>query len=367
MDKEGKDCIEKTAASAYTIPTDRPEADGTISWTSTTLVLVEVSGNGETGIGYSYTSSSAVSVIREVLAPVIEGNSIAGTRMARQRMIAAVRNLGQFGIAMAAVSAVETALWDLLAHVAGLPLFRLLGSARESIPAYGSGGFTSYSEAQLQAQLSGWVNSGIRSVKMKVGTDPSKDVERVRLARIAIGDKASLFVDANGAYSRKEAINFAQRFAEHDVSWFEEPVATEDLGGMRMLRDNAPASMEVAGGEYGYSAEYFRRMLESGAVDVLQCDATRCGGVSGFLDAASLCTAFHIPLSSHTAPSLHCHLCCASEPAIHAEYFHDHVRIEQMLFDGAPKAVNGELKPDTSRPGWGLDFKRQDASQFMVT
>lgn len=281
-------------------------------------------------------------------------------------MVRRIRNLGRPGIASMAISALDLALWDLKARILDLPLVKLLGAVRDAVPIYGSGGFTSYSDKQLRQQLGGWLEQGIPRVKMKIGRDAKADIERVRAAREAIGPAAQLFVDANGAYSRKEALAQAERFTEFDVSWFEEPVSSDDLAGLHLLRDRAPAGMEVAAGEYGYDAWYFRRMLEAEAVDVLQADATRCGGITGFLQAVALCEAFHLPLSAHTAPLLHMHLGCAAIPVRHLEYFHDHVRIESMLFDGVPKPVNGELRPDLSRPGLGFEVKRADAERFAA-
>ena len=182
-----------------------------------------------------------------------------------------------------------------------------------------------------------------------------------------MGRKTELFVDANGAYSRKQALAFAEKFyAGNGVSWFEEPVPSDDLEGLRLLRDSGPAGMDIAAGEYGYDLLYFRRMLEAGAVDVLQVDASRCAGITGFLQAAALCEANLIPLSAHCAPSLHVHPCCAATPVRHVEYFHDHVRIEHMLFDGALTPSDGELRPDLSRPGMGIELKRSDAARFAV-
>src|SRR5205085_10704766 len=130
------------------------------------------------------------------------------------------------------------------------------------------------------------------------------------------------FVDANGAYGRKQALAFAAAFAEQNVTWFEEPVSSDDLAGLRLVRDRAPAGMDMAAGEYGYDLYYFRRMLEAGAVDVLQADATRCAGITGFLQLAPLCQARGFALSAHCAPSLHVHPCCAVLPLRHLEYFH---------------------------------------------
>jgi L-alanine-DL-glutamate epimerase-like enolase superfamily enzyme len=247
-----------------------------------------------------------------------------------------------------------------------LPLVSLLGRVRNGILLYGSGGFTSYDDKQLQNQLGGWAEQGLRMVKMKIGSHPDDDVRRVSAARKAIGDSVQLFVDANGAYTASQAIQLAQEFANHDVRWFEEPVSSDDLAGLRQVRERAPAGMDIAAGEYGYTAWYFRAMLEAESVTVLQADATRCGGISGFLDAASLCWAAHRPLSSHCAPSLHSHACCAVPRAVHMEYFHDHARVERMFFDGFCEPRDGRMSPDLSRPGSGLTLRESDVAKYAA-
>jgi L-alanine-DL-glutamate epimerase-like enolase superfamily enzyme len=201
---------------------------------------------------------------------------------------------------------------------------------------------------------------------MKIGRDAKADVERVRAARQAIGEDVHLFVDANGAYSREQAVAQAAQFSDSRVTWFEEPVSSDDLAGLRFVRDHTPVGMKIAAGEYGYDLVYFDRMLGSGAVDVLQADATRCAGFTGFLQAAKLCEARQVPLSSHCAPALHLHVDCATKPMVHAEYFHDHLRIEKMFFDGNPEPISGELYVDLSRPGMGLELKRPDIEKFRI-
>jgi len=357
--------IARIDVAAYTIATDAPESDGTIAWDKTTIVVVEARAGDGCGIGYSYAHAAAAQIVADTLTAVVIGRSAFDIAGAYVAMTQAVRNIGRPGIASGAISAVDVALWDLKARLLGVPLVSLLGAARDGIAVYGSGGFTSYSIARLREQLGGWVASGIRDVKMKVGRDPQADAARVAEARGAIGDGAGLYVDANGGYDRKQALDMAERFADQRVSWFEEPVSSDDLDGLRLLRDRAPAGMDIAAGEYGYDAIYFRRMLAAGAVDVLQADATRCGGVSGFLHASALCDAWDQPLSAHTAPSLHVHLCCAAPRARNLEYFHDHVRIEQLLFDGAPRPDGGILRPDCGRPGLGLELKRRDAERYL--
>ncbi len=356
--------VESVVVASYTIPTDRPESDGTLEWAATTLVVVEVSGGGRRGLGYGYADRATARLIHDTLAPQLDRRDALAIPARWRDMVAALRNLGRPGICSMAISIMDSALWDLKAKCLDLPLATLLGKARDAVPAYGSGGFTSYSDDELQAQLGGWARQGIARVKMKVGREPGADLRRIAAARAAIGDEVELFIDANGAYTRKQALFFAERAAELRVTWFEEPVSSDDLAGLRLLRDRGPAGMSIAAGEYGYDVTYFRRMLETQAVDVLQADATRCGGITGFLGVAALCEAFHVPLSSHCAPSLHLPLCCAAGPAVHLEYFHDHVRIEQLLFDGAVQPIDGLLSAPDDRPGLGLAFKEQDARCF---
>jgi L-alanine-DL-glutamate epimerase-like enolase superfamily enzyme len=358
--------IQSVDVSSYKVPTDYPESDGTLKWDSTTMVLVRVSVGGERGLGYTYGDDAVAQLIHGKLAKEIKGMDSMSPQSIYQEMWRKIRNLGRPGICSMAISAIDCAIWDLKARLLKLPLVTLLGQVRPGATIYGSGGFTSYSDRQLADQLKGWVKLGIPRVKMKVGRDPERDVERVRLARKAIGDAPELFVDANGAYGRKQAIEQATIFAESGVRWFEEPVSADDLDGLHLVRDRAPAGMEIAAGEYGYDPFYFRRMLSAEAVDVLQADITRCGGITAFMQVAALCQAHNIPLSGHTAPALHTHPACAAIPFKNLEYFHDHVRIERMFFDGIPEPINGELRPDLSRPGMGLELKRSQAEKYAA-
>ena len=353
--------------SAYRVPTDTPdESDGTLVWSATTIVLVQIEAADVAGIGYTYADLATARLIQDDLAPLLDGANAMDIGRARSVLVERVRNIGRSGVAAMAVSAIDVALWDLKARLLDLPLVALLGAVRDAAPVYGSGGFTSYSVDRLRQQLAGWVEDGIPRVKMKVGRDAVADVDRVGAARRAIGDDAELFVDANGAYHRKLALAQAERFAEWRVSWFEEPVVYWDLDGLRLCRDRGPAGMDISVGEYGYVPADFTRTIDAGAVDVLQADATRCEGITGLLIVGALCEARGLPLSTHCAPSLHAHPACALAPLRHLEYFHDHVRIEHMLFDGALTPRGGALHPDLTRPGLGLELKQADARRFAV-
>ena len=360
--------IGELEVAAYTVPTDAQEADGPLAWDATTIVVVHAYGAGERGLGYTYADVSTAKLIESKLASIVQGQDVFSPSAVWEAMVQQTRNLGRPGITSMAIAAVDVALWDLKARILALPLCKLLGMVRDRVPVYGSGGFTAYSNDRLAAQLSGWVEQGIPRVKMKIGSEPERDPERVRVARGAIGPDARLFVDANGAYSRKQALDLAGRFADDArVSWFEEPVSSDDLGGLRLLRDRAPAGMEVAAGEYGYDAVYFRRMLEAGAVDVLQADVTRCGGITELMRVDALCRASGVPLSLHCGPSIHLHPATALDRFVHLEYFHDHVRIEHMLFDGVIEPREGNLIPDLERPGMGLELKPTEAERYAAT
>jgi L-alanine-DL-glutamate epimerase-like enolase superfamily enzyme len=364
--ESGNPRIARVRVSAFSIPTATPESDGTLEWQATVLVLVEIEAGDKTGIGFSYADTGTAKLIHEALASIVTGRDALAIGDCWNAMVAVIRNLGRPGISSMAVAAVDNALWDLKARILDLPLVSLLGQVRAAVPVYGSGGFTSYTVAELQKQLSGWTSSGIQRVKMKIGREPGEDIARVNAARDAIGSSTELFVDANGAYSRKQALAMASSFVKSGVSWFEEPVPSDDLEGLRLMRDRAPPGMDISAGEYGYHSTYFRRMMQAGAVDVLQADATRCAGITGFMQTAALCQGFNLPLSSHCAPSIHAHPCCAATPVRHLEYFYDHVRIEKMLFDGALEPEDGRLRPDLTRPGFGLEFKRADAKRYAV-
>jgi L-alanine-DL-glutamate epimerase-like enolase superfamily enzyme len=352
--------------SAYTIPTDYPESDGTLEWNNTTLVLVTLFAGGEKGIGFTYAPAATAMLIRDMLLHEITGQDCMDIPTLWLKMVRCIRNAGRAGICSMAIAAVDNALWDLKAKVLKLPLVMLLGKVREGVPVYGSGGFISYSVEKLQQQFYGWVGQGIKMVKMKIGRDVNEDKRRIAAAREAISAEAELFIDANGGYAVREVLDIAEFAADYGVTWFEEPVSSDNLQGLAFIRKHAPAGMAITAGEYGYNITYFKNMLDAEAVDVLQLDATRCAGITGFMEAAALSKGFHIPNSAHTAPSIHIAPCCALSNVRHIEYFYDHVRIEKMLFEGTIIPKDGMLYPNVERPGMGLEFKEKDAEQYKV-
>jgi L-alanine-DL-glutamate epimerase-like enolase superfamily enzyme len=360
--------IEDVSVSAYEVPTaTEEESDGTLIWDSTTIVVVEVRCGEHTGLGYTYCDPSAGAVIASKLADLLEDSDPLMPQKTWSKMQMATRQLGHDGIAAMATSAVDVALWDLKARLLGVCLADALPRYRESVPIYGSGGFCNYSADQLREQVEGWVENGFRSVKIKVGRDSDADPERVALVRSVAGPEVDVMVDANGANTAVQAALWAKRYAkEFGVIYFEEPVSSDDLAGLAYVREHAPAGMAVAAGEYGWNLPYFQRMLDAGAVHILQADVTRCGGITNLLRVDGLCKARNLPFSAHCAPAISAHACCAMETVLHIEYFYDHYRIESLLFEGTLEPQDGLLTPDRSRPGLGLALKRQEVGQYQV-
>ncbi len=356
--------VEDVAATAYEVPTDRPESDGTLEWDSTTMVVVEVAAGEQRGIGYTYGHRAIAEVVSATLAPLVSGMDALAPPRVWAEMQRQVRNFGRQGLCAMAISAVDIALWDLRAKLLGLSLADSLGRFHEAIPAYGSGGFTSYTNAELAEQLRDWVERGCRRVKIKVGREPGLDPGRLAAAREAIGAEVELMVDANGAFDRRAAARQAEAYGEFGVSYFEEPVSSDDLEGLRWLRDAVPAGMQIAAGEYAWDLSELEHL--AGCVDVLQADVTRCAGITNVLRADGICRARNLPFSAHCAPQVSAHLCCALERAIHVEYFHDHERVESMLFAGALPLEDGALRPDPDRPGLGIELRREEAERFRV-
>jgi L-alanine-DL-glutamate epimerase-like enolase superfamily enzyme len=361
--------VDRLEVGVYTVPTEEPESDGTFTWTGTTVVVAEPHAGGQAGLGFTYASGACATLIRELLSEVVLGADPLDVPRVWADMVAAVRNLGRPGIASMAIAAVDVGLWDLKARLLGQPLCRLLGMARDQVPVYGSGGFTSLTDTELVAQLGGWAQGdGIGRVKMKVGTAwgsrPRRDLERVARVREALGDEVELYVDANGGYGRKQAVRLGRAFADEGVTWFEEPVSSDDLEGLREVRDQCPA--DVAAGEYGYDLAYFRRMAQAGAVDCLQADVSRCAGITEWLRVAAVAAAHNLELSGHCAQSLSVHPAAAVPNLRHLEYFADHARVDRLLFDGVLEPAGGVLRPDLSRPGMGLELKRADAQRYRT-
>lgn len=361
--------MQSVTASTYVVPTEQPEADGTLAWDSTTVVLVEAVAGDMSGLGWTYSSRACQAVIDDLLTEIVVGRDVEDVPGSWSAMVAAIRNLGRPGIASAAIAAVDTALWDLKAKQHEVALCTLLGQVRECVPVYGSGGFTTYDAPTLRQQVESWTGElGISRVKIKIGesrcSEVSRDLDRVRQVCTLVPPETEVFVDANGGYSRKQAIRVGRYLDELGVTWFEEPVSSDDLAGLRLVRD--ALDCDVTAGEYGSDLTYFERMLGAGAVDCLQADVTRTAGITEWQRIAALAQAAGVELSAHCAPTLHLHVASVVTGLRHVEWFADHVRLEALMFDPGPRVRDGVMRPDTGRPGLGVELRTSDADTYRV-
>ena len=330
----------------------------------------KISGGGEIGLGYTYSGASIVELIGGKLASAVRGQDAFNPQAALLSMQRAVRNLGREGLAATAISAVDAAIYDLKARLLGVPLFAMLGSYRDCVPIYGSGGFTTYSDTELLKQLGGWVaNERMRLVKMKVGSEPDADPARVKAAKQAIGDQATLFVDANGAYRRPAGLATSRNvFAEQQVGWFEEPVSADDLAGLRATRRAGSGRH----GDRGRRVCLYRRLCAQHAAGAGgRCAAGGCDPLRRHdrlsADRSTLRGIPHRPVRTLRAgPAPPRRLCVARVCGIWNGF---------TIMSGSNTCCStarlclprASIRPDPSRPGNGLTFKHQDAARYAVS
>ena len=354
--------IDRLDVAAFRIPTDAPESDGTFAWDSTTLVVVEVEAGGVRGCGYSYADLATATLVRDSLRDLVVGRDAMAVPAVWAALVAKVRNVGRRGIASMAISAVDNALWDLKARLLDLPLVTLLGAVRDRVAVYGSGGFTSYDTGRLESQLGGWVEAGIRRVKMKVGRARlAEDIERVRAMRAHLGAGFPLMVDANMRWSVDEAIRAARALREADPVWLEEPTIPDDVPGhARIVREGG---LPIAAGENLHTLYEFRALIAAGGVTFPEPDVTNCGGITAFLKICHLAEAFNLPVTSHGAHDVTVHLLAAVSNRSYLEahgFGLDRYIAEPLRIDGG-----AAVAPD--RPGHGVEFDWKSLDRVRAT
>ncbi|MGA4789519.1 enolase C-terminal domain-like protein [Nocardia sp. AB354] len=356
---------EDVAVAVYRFPTPQPEADATLKWDSTTAVVVRVGAGGQLGTGWTYGSPAVAEVIHHHLAGILSGRSPFDTAACWSAMHRACRNSGTKGIAAHAISAVDIALWDLRARLLDIPVTQLLGAVRDRVPVYGSGGFVSLDEAGLTEQVSLWHSVGCRAMKIKIGEDwggnVGRDLARVEQLRTLAGDEVELMVDANGGYSPGQARRVGEELDERGVTWFEEPVTSDDVQGLGIVRN--AVRCDVAAGEYVYDTYDAADLLDG--VDCLQLDVTRCGGYTGFLRGAALAASRGLDVSVHCAPAPSAPVAAAIPNLRHVEWFIDHVRLEPLLVEGISQVVDGAMEVGREEPGHGMSI-RSTAGQYRI-
>lgn len=356
--------ISRITTRSYRFPTPEPEADGTLRWDATTAVTVTLHAGGHTGVGWTYSSPAAGAVIDEQLAGVVKDRGAFDIAAGWSEMHRACRNLGTRGLIMQALSAVDVAWWDLKARILGISLTALLGRCPTEVPIYGSGGFTTLTDEQLAGEVEWWQSVGCTAMKIKIGEDwgcdIDRDLARVQQLRDLAGPQVQLMVDANGGYTIGQARRVGAVLDQLGVTWFEEPVSSDDTTGLATVR--AAVTCDVAAGEYAADLYDVRALLP--VVDCLQLDATRCGGYTGWLRSAALAQAHNLDVSAHCAPSLHAPVAAAVPNLRHVEWFAGHARLEPLLLDGVPQVRDGALHVDDV-PGHGMRVSDR-AAQWAI-
>jgi len=327
-------------------------------------VLLELEAGGHTGIGFVYAirveQARAIRAIIEGFAQMMVGEDSDLIRMHWNRAQTAINGIGQTGLPVVAWAAFDTALWDLMAKQAGLPLYRLLGAARHEVPVYASGGWL-IPLGELIEEALGYKAQGFRHYKMKVGcADHREDLRRIEKVRTALGDGVEVMVDANQGWTVKQSIAIAPALMELGVSYLEEPVHAQDYVGLAEIRRNS--ILRVVAGESLFGLSNMFELLRQGGVDVLNPDLQRCGGVSEFMQVCALANAHRVPVSSHVFTEASAHLLAAAPTAMHAEYIPDWWR---GIFTSEPDIQDGTLRLGGA-PGLGVEFDHDFVAAHAV-
>jgi L-alanine-DL-glutamate epimerase-like enolase superfamily enzyme len=352
-------------AHLLSIPLPRPIRTSIHDIRTVDTVLVEMETDaGAVGSGYCFAfgrhRGRALHALVTDLIPIYEGQDPRAPRAHFERAWRSINFLGHAGAAVIALSALDTACWDVAAQAADVPLVRLVGGGRDRVPTYASSGlWLDYSIDELVAEAERFVAQGHRAMKMRLGRSAEQDVERVRRLREAIGRDVKLLADVNQGWDEATAIRTGRRLEEFDLYWLEEPLAYEDHDGC--ARVAAVLDTPIATGETDYGALGMKRLLDARAADILMPDLERMGGVTGYLDAAALCKAYHTPVSTHLFMEASCHLLAAQPHGIILE----HMAWWQELYD-EPLAVKDGAVVLPHRPGIGLRLDARAVQRFAV-
>lgn len=351
--------IDTVEAETYAIPNETSLDDATQSFHTLELVVVEVGTDDGTGTGFTYTIGEGGETIERfvesTLRPVLEGGS-AAPRAAYERMRGGTTFVGREGISELAIAAVDIALWDALGRRTDLPLYELLGGERRAVAAYETdGGWLGLGEDELVGNAVEIADAGFAGMKMKVGRGHAEDERRVRAVREALPEDLDLMIDANCSLTVAGARRLANRLRDVDLAWLEEPVEKGDYAAQADLRERV--SVPLATGENFYGAEQFVQVVDRNAVDVLQPDVCRVGGVTAWMRVADLAAARNLPVSPHYIEPIHVHLAAAAETVPYIEH---HSTVLDRVVEDPLELEAGTFTPP-ERPGHGIRFDGLEA------
>jgi len=348
-------------------PLSRPIADATHSIPAINFVIARITlADGTTGEGYLLAFHFNPGAIRGALADVRAlalGREVADTRGFDALCDKEFEYFGAVGLLRWARGVVNLAMWDARGRRAGLPVWRLIGDGAKAqrVPVYGSGGWLSYSDAELLAEATGYVKRGFTAVKLKVGSPLGieRDLERIAQVRAAVGPDVRIMIDANQGLDYPRALALAERARAHGIHWFEEPLVHTDFDGYAALK--AKAGIQLAMGEREFDLVPLRELARRKALDLWQPDILRLGGVEGWLDSAELARANGLPVLPHYYKEYDAPLCCTIPDAYGVESF-DWV---DGIIDRPLRIEQGFAYP-SDRPGWGFSFKPAALRELKV-
>ena len=352
------------------LPLPRPAAQalplggsGRLDHTFLLLVTLDTDA-GLSGLGFAYSTQGGGRALRALadddLAPLVVGEDPLDHERLFAKCGVRLQSIGRRGLVMQAYSAVDLALWDLKGKAAGLPLYKLLGGARDAAPVYGSdtGWLWMKGEEIIEASRP-YIEQGVMGVKLKVGNaNPEVDAQRVQQVREAFGEDVWLAVDANQRYTYGTALAMGHFFEdEMGIDWFEEPLSCEDVEGHARLADKL--EIPIALGETLFAADEFQSYVRHGAADVLQPDVTRLGGLTPTLKVAALAELHHRPLAPHLMPEVAVHLACGRNNVLAGEWMPWFF----PAFVEVPALVKGRAVPP-DRPGLGLEVSPDAVAKY---
>jgi D-arabinonate dehydratase len=336
-------------------------------------LLVEIeTEDGSIGTGFCLQDASAAAAkaaLTDELLPLIVGRDANQIRGLWEIMFRQSVRSGRRGSLLHALSAVDIALWDRLARSRDLPLHVLLGGCRDSAPCYASGGYYHEGEslARLEQEIRGYVEQGYKAVKIKVGRlSTREEIERVRLVRDIIGPDRALMVDANQAYRTVEpCAELCRKIEPYDIAWFEEPFAVDEVESFIRLRQRT--SIPLATGEVEATRWAFKELMHRGAVDVVQPDATVCGGITEWLRIEAFASAWGVPVAPHYHWDLHVQLACASPQVSYLEKFEgtDVKNFDLILQRPLQVGPGGELAVPEG-PGHAVEFDPDAVARYLM-
>ena len=334
------------------------------------LVVVIKTNSDIEGIGFTYHDMCGLAIgtmIKDTIEPLLIGRDPLCNEDIWQYLYNYMYYYGRKGTALYALSALDVALWDIKGKVAGLPLYKLLGGSQTKIPAYASGGWTSYTKDELVKEATNMVASGFKSIKIKVGveggTNINEDVRRVAAVRKAIGDDIDLFVDANFVWKASDAILFAKKAEQYDLGWFEEPVIADDIEGLARVRNNT--TIPIAAGENEYTRYGARDLVVGKAIDIYQPDPCYNGGITEVLKMNAIAQAWNLKLALHCVDFVTRHMASAATNSLIVEHLLVWDGVINKMFLNPPVIKNGMIEI-TDLPGLGLKLDMDYVSRIKV-